>query len=191
MTAPAVDLRSHDLIDRIQAGDPDAFADLYARHRQRVFMFAYCRVKRREVAEDITQEVFVRALRAVGRFQTVGSVGGWLLMIARNIIVDRFKSKPFQMETLAADPGGQGVAEYRRYFDPEDSALTGLVAADVHAALAELTEEQRQALVLQFWHGMSMVEIGEVMGRNVPAVKSLLLRGRAAMLRQLAGATPC
>ncbi len=182
-----VEPNSHDLIASIQAGPPDAFAELYHRHRNAVYVFAYRRLRQREAAEDITQEVFTRALAAVHRFQTVGSVGGWLTMIARNLIADRFKSHTHRREVLWPEFFDADRADVRRYGNPEASAIAGATRSAVAAAMTALTADQQEALALRYWRGLSLAEMASAMGRSETAIKVLLLRARRSMARQLAG----
>lgn len=175
------------LIDRAQAGDIDAVADIYSRYVDLVFRYVQYRVGNRLVAEDITSEVFVRALKRIGSFTWQGrDLGAWLVTIARNLVVDHFKSGRYRLEvTTAVD-----LDETGRTKTVEDAAPGHVISAErahaVRAALAKLpTAEQRTVVRLRYYEQLSVAETARRMGINEGAIKALTYRAIQS-LRQLA-----
>lgn len=191
---PAAESRA--LVDRIQAGDPDAFADLYRQYHDVVFRFVQYRVGNRQLTEDITHDVFTRALRRIGDWTWQGKdVGAWLVTIARNRVADHFKSHYHRRTWLAGgelEVGDQGDDAYNglsggwfvdrsREGDPEGTAVGERAAAAIRAALAGLTEDQRTCVTLRFFDGLSVAQTAAAMGRNEAAVKSVQVRAIRAL----------
>jgi RNA polymerase sigma-70 factor (ECF subfamily) len=182
-----------ELVDRFNAGDPDAFELIFRRYHLQVFSFVYRRLGNRQMAEDLTQDVFVRALTRLDRFQWQGSdLAAWLVTIARNLVVDHFKSRRFRVEVLVGEhPETVGNGRRQRQLlssepDPEDAVISYLENVNLLSLLAELTEEQEEVLVLRYLRGMSISETAEAMGKGEAAVKAMTYRASGAMYRLLA-----
>ena len=177
------------LVDAAQAGDRDAFADLYRRYQPLVFNTIYRRTGRRELAADLTQDVFVRALRNLGSVTWQGrDIGAWLVVIARNIVVDHYKSHRYKRELPSEAPGViQGVdpIDTSREGDPAGALAQRELSETIAAAMSALTEEQRWCLQLRFFAEMSVAETARTMGKNEGAVKALQYRAVQALARLL------
>ena len=162
-----------------QAADSLALQGLYERHSHSVFRFCLSYLRNRDEAEDAAQTTFLYALRALRRGVVPSSEAAWLLKIARNVCLSRFDSvrrrgnleliqdPSVLAETAAAPPG-------------VDFDLMGL-----QAALEQLPQRQRQAILLREWQGLSYAEIGEELGLTVSAVETLLFRARRSLAREL------
>lgn len=147
--------------------DPALFGELYELHFERVYAFVARRVANREVAEDLTSEVFFKALTNLKSFEWRGvPFGAWLLRIAVNAIVDC--SKKHGREIAVDDP-------------PELSTRPGLEQVEDRARLYRLVDElpgeQRQVVVLRFAEQKSIREIAEKLGKSEGAIKQLQFRG--------------
>jgi RNA polymerase sigma-70 factor (ECF subfamily) len=147
--------------------DPGRFAELYEIHFERVYAFVARRVGDRDAAEDLTSDVFHKALANLKRFEWRGvPFGAWLLRIAVNAIVDR--SKRQGREIAVDDP-------------PELSIQPGLGQVDDRARLFRLVErlpeDQRHVVVMRFAEQKSIREIAQHLGRSEGAVKQLQFRG--------------
>jgi RNA polymerase sigma-70 factor (ECF subfamily) len=159
------------------AGDPRAFGELVARHRDRLWAVAIRTLGDREEAADALQDALLSAYRAAARFRGDSAVTTWLHRIVVNACLDRARrrqSRPTvplpEVETTAvrAAPGGS--------WDPDrETAVT------VWAALAQLPAEQRAPLVLLDIEGYSVAEIAEMLGIAEGTVKSRCARGRARL----------
>lgn len=169
------DLGVVDVVDRARDGDAGAFAELYDLYVDRVYRFVLYRVSGdRALAEDITSEVFVRALRKIKGFTWQGrDVGAWFLTIARNLVLDHFKSGRFRMEMVGADPG-EGDAT--KIVDPEDEALSRVSQADLYKAIHQLGNEQQEVIYWRFLQGYSVAEAAAAMDKTDGAIKALQYR---------------
>ncbi|WP_369384072.1 RNA polymerase sigma factor [Streptomyces sp. cg36] len=186
------------LVDRARCGDREAFADLYVRYRPQIYTYLLRRTHDRQLSEDLTGDVFVRALARISAFTWRGSdFGAWLATIARNRLLDHYKSARHQRETPTGDLSDHDVALGdigERVCD--DLARTSVVA-ELRTALAGLTPGQRECLWLRYWHDLSFPEIGARMNRSTNAAKVLKERAlqnlrtpdNRAALRQAASGT--
>ncbi len=158
------------LVERAQAGEAEAFGELYDRYADMVFRYLYHRVPDRQTAEDFTSETFVRALRRIDSLSFQGrDVGAWLVTIARNIVRDHVKSSRFRLEVATAD-----MRDADRATDgPEDAVLQGLTNEQLLACVAQLGDEQRECIALRFLQGLSVAETAAAMGKKDGAIKAL------------------
>lgn len=170
------------LVDRARTGDPDAFAELYDRYVERVYRFALYRVHGDvALAEDITSEVFVRVLRKIRDFTWQGrDVGAWLLTIARNLVLDHFKSGRFRLEVVGADPG-DGASD--QVVDPEDQALSRVSRTALYKAIQQLGTEQQEVIYWRFLQGYSVAETAAAMDKTDGAIKALQYRAVKALYK--------
>jgi RNA polymerase sigma-70 factor (ECF subfamily) len=173
------------------AGDEQALGALYDRWHGLVQGVVLRIVRHREDAEDVVEETFWQAWRQAGRFEpSRGAVQTWLLTIARSRALDRVRSlNRLREEPLDADDGGV-PAQQATERDPGMDAEASERRTIVLAALAELPLEQRQALELGYFRGLSQSEIAERTGQPLGTVKTRMrlamqkLRGRLQVLRE-------
>ena len=168
------------LVDRARAGDVDAFEALVLRYQTRIVNYASTMIRDAGEAEDVAQETFVRAYRALGQFRGDSSFKTWLYRIATNTArthlerqVRSARVSDYSLDD-AAQPLGAG--------DVPSGAATAeelLIARDaVDRALAELPEELRLAVILRDIEGLDYKEIAEVTGVPIGTVESRIFRGR-------------
>jgi RNA polymerase sigma-70 factor (ECF subfamily) len=174
---------SWDLVHSAQRGDTSAFARLYDRYVDVVFRYVLFRVGDRELAEDVTSETFLRALRRITSVSYQGrDVGAWFVTIARNLVLDHVKSSRFRLEVATAE-----VDDSRRVeFGPEQQVISKVTTAALLECVEKLGDDQRECIVLRFLQGLSVAETAEVMHRNEGAVKALQHRA----VRRLAQLLP-
>lgn len=175
------------LVDRAQSGDSDAFAQIYHRYLDQVFRFVYFRVGNRQVAEDLTAETFLRALRRIGSVTWQGrDLGAWLVTIARNLVADYFKSGRYRFEVSTGDVLDADDAQERGpEGSPEAAVVDHITNVALLAAVQRLNPEQRECIVLRFLQGFSVAETAQVMGKNEGAIKALQYRAVRALHRLL------
>jgi len=153
-------------------GDTSAFAALVRRHQAAVIRRAWQIVGEAEEAEDVAQETFVKAYRALDRFDPQRPFAPWLYRITTNTALNWLKRRrpeaELDEETLAADttPG------------PEAQAISAETAAQLRAAIAGLPPNYHAAIELRHFQGLSYQEIGEALGAPLSDVKSWLFRAR-------------
>jgi RNA polymerase sigma-70 factor (TIGR02952 family) len=172
------------LVELAQRGDGEAFGQLYDSYVEVVYRYIYVRVGSQHLAEDLTSETFVRALRAIGSFRWQGrDIAAWFITIARNLITDNAKSARFRMEVTTADmlDADEHVAA------PEEEVLQRMRDGRLLAAVRGLKPEQAECVVLRFLQGLSVAETAEVLGKSEGAVKQLQLRAVRALHKELAG----
>ena len=170
-----------DLVDRARTGDGEAFARLYDHYVDQIFGFVQYRVRDRHLAEDLTSDVFVRALRKLPEFQWQGvDIGAWLMTIARNRITDHFKSARVRLEHSTGeifDSPHQDTIDH-----PEAVALAKDLSETLTRAMDLLKDEHREVVFLRFVQGLSVAETAQALDRSEGAVKALQYRA----LRSLA-----
>ena len=159
--------------------DPSRFADLYDRHFDRVWAYVAHRVRDRDAAEDVTSEVFHKALAGLPRFEWRGApFGAWLLRIAANAIVDRAKRS------------AREVVDSDRV--PEGSSEPDMAVVDEWARIFRLVEElpadQRTVIVARYMEEQSVREVAARLNRSEGAVKQLQLRALQTLRARLEGA---
>ncbi len=169
-----------DLVLRATGGESEAFGALYGHYSELVYRYVYYRVGTHALAEDLTSETFLRALRRVSVFTWQGKdFGAWLVTIARNLILDHFKSSRYRLEVSTPELLDNGRWEE----GPERAVLDSLTNRALFAAVRALGNEQRECVVLRFLHGLSVAETAEVMGKNAGAVKALQYRAVRSLAR--------
>ena len=180
---PEVDTAAWDLVAAAQQGDQNAFGQLYDRYVDVVFRFILFRVSDRPLAEDLTSETFLRALRRISSVSYQGrDVGAWFVTIARNLVLDHVKSSRYRLEMTTADILDSSADDR----GPEHEVVEEATAAELMRCVAQLGRDQQECIMLRFMQGLSVSETAAVMGRNEGAVKALQHRA----VRRLAQLLP-
>jgi RNA polymerase sigma-70 factor (ECF subfamily) len=173
-----------ELVTKAQAGDGEAFGQLYDQYVDIVHRYIAYRVSNHSLAEDLTSETFLRALRRISSYTWQGrDFGAWLVTIARNLIADHFKSSRYKMELATSDLVEAGAD--RRLEGPENEVLAGITNAALFEAVKQLGSEQQECIVLRFLQGMSVAETAAILGKNENAIKALQYRAVKALGRLL------
>ena len=167
-----------DLVGRSKKGDLEAFNMIVERYQTLVFNVAARMLGNRASADDVTQETFISAYKAIGGFRG-GSLRAWLLRIASNACRDLFRAsrrRPEEsLDQALLNPSFQ-VASGEE--SPEQSALRGELGAEIQRAILSLPEDQRTILVLVDVQGLSYEEAAGAAGTSLGTVKSRLSRAR-------------
>ncbi len=168
------------LVGAARNGDPEAFGALFDHYHGPVYRYVAARVGRPSDAEDLAQLVFVKALEALPRYESRGvPFGGWLFRLARNVVIDHVRTRrehttlDLIVERSGDDAGPDELAVLRQEMD------------NVATALRRLTPEQREAIELRFFAGLSAREAAEAMGRQEGTIRGLQFRAIAALRREL------
>lgn len=177
---PATDQASEEaLVERARALDEDAWAEIYRRHAQQVYAYIYYRLGRQHTAEDLTADVFVKALAGIKGYAYRGTpLLAWLYRIAHNVTADHRKAAARWAQHYTPDEP-DGVEEKRDSLDALDDRR------DMLQAIRALTEEQQQVVILRFYHGMTSVEVAKVIDKPEGAVKALQARAVRSLRRIL------
>lgn len=171
------------LVLRAKAGDNDAFGTLYDRYLDLVYRYIYFRVGSHPLAEDLTSETFLRALRRITDFTWQGrDFGAWLVTIARNLVTDHFKSSRYRLEVTTAEVLDVPIDGAHI---PENAVVTAIINDRVLRAVRELNPEQQECVVLRFLHGLSLAETALIMGKKSGAIKALQFRAIRSLARAL------
>jgi RNA polymerase sigma-70 factor (ECF subfamily) len=167
-------------VERAKLGDPDAFGKIFDHFHGPVYRYIAARVSRPSDAEDLAQLVFVKALEALPRYEARGiPFGGWLFRLARNVVIDHVRTRrehttlDVVTEQATSDDGPDELAALRQELD------------SVAHALRRLTPEQREAIELRVFAGLSAKEAAEAMGRQEGTIRGLQFRAIAALRREL------
>jgi RNA polymerase sigma-70 factor (ECF subfamily) len=167
-----------------QAGDGEAFGELYDAYADLVHRYIAYRVGNYALAEDLTSETFLRALRRISTFTWQGrDFGAWLVTIARNLVADHYKSSRYKLEQPTPDLISAGADSEED--GPETAVLAGITNATLLAAVRQLGQEQQDCIVLRFLQGLSVAETAAILGKNEGAVKALQYRAVKALGRLL------
>jgi RNA polymerase sigma-70 factor (ECF subfamily) len=170
------------LVELAQNGDGEAFGQLYDTYVDTVYRYIYYRVSSRTLAEDLTSETFLRALRRVSTFTWQGrDFGAWLVTIARNLVADHFKSGRHRMEITTGEMLDSDETEE----SPETTVVAVLANQTLLAAVEQLNPQQQECVKLRFLQGLSVAETARIMGKNDGAVKTLQYRAVRTLARLL------
>jgi RNA polymerase sigma factor (sigma-70 family) len=153
--------------------------DLYERYGQQIFRFCHRQLRNREEAEDATQTTFLNAFRGLERGSAVEFESAWLYKIALNVCMSRQRSsrRRGRLELVGDLDAMQDRLPAR---DEDHDELFGL-----DLALRRMPEQQRRALLLREWQGLTYREIGQTLGLSQPAVETLLFRARQSLAEGL------
>jgi RNA polymerase sigma-70 factor (ECF subfamily) len=163
------------LLRRAGKGDQAAFLELYDRHRQPIFRFAYRLLGEVDIAEDVTHDCFLSLIRKPENFRPErASLRTYLFAAARNLALKHFRStgRETRLDEMTEEP------ELSPRHQPLRKLLDEELAAEVRRAVFSLAPLQREALVLFEYEGLSLNEIAEITGADLGAVKGRLFRAR-------------
>jgi RNA polymerase sigma-70 factor (ECF subfamily) len=181
------------LVERCRAGDSGAWDEIVREHTRRVYNFCYRSTGRVEDAQDLTQEVFIKAYRGLDQFQPErAAFTTWLTSIARNAVVDHFRRTKKDRLTDSIDASAaddERPGSELQIVDTNPSPQDRLDARDarekVEAALQHLSPEYREVLILRDLQDMDYAEIAALLKLPEGTVKSRISRGRAELARLL------
>lgn len=161
------------LVELATGGDAEAFGQLYDHYVTGIYRFIYYRVGSIGLAEDLTSDTFARALRAIQSFTWQGKdFGAWLTTIARNLIIDHYKSSRARLEMVTDTVPEKALAAP----GPEQSVLASLTNESLMAAVNNLPDDQRDCVLMRFIQGLSIAETAAALAKTEGAIKQLQLR---------------
>ncbi len=171
---------SEDLIARARRGDADAFQLLYEQHHRFILRFLYALVGEINLAEELTQETFVRAFTSIGNMRNEAQISTWLGGIAKNVASNSFRLRRRENYSREIENFPFRAAKGSNLLP--DAELLNLELHDViRDALNELSEDKRLVFVLKILQHKSYEEIAEITGSAIPKLKTDLYRAKAEM----------
>jgi RNA polymerase sigma-70 factor (ECF subfamily) len=173
-----MDTLERECVDRARAGDRAAFDLLVTRYERQIYSFAYRLMGDADDAQDVAQDTFVNAYRAIGRIRGPLNLSAWLHRIASNRGLDLLRRRQRLRWLPWAGPKHDHLRPCAPTDEPERSALSRETGVAVQRVLNRLAPRHRLVLLLREYEGLTCAEIGEVMGLSRAAVKSLLYRAR-------------
>jgi RNA polymerase sigma-70 factor (ECF subfamily) len=168
-------------------GDADSFNELVLRWERPIYALAYRTIGRDEDARDICQETFLRAFRSLPTFRGQAKFSSWLYRIALNLCRDWIRRE--RRTAFVQLPEGAEIAELAAQVEPvesiEDLVARRDLARVIERAMARLSDDQRTAIVLKEYHGLTFQEIADVVGCPLSTVKTRLYQGLSVLRREL------
>jgi RNA polymerase sigma-70 factor (ECF subfamily) len=186
--APRMTWTDEELVARSIRGDADSFNELVLRWERPIYALAYRTIGREEDARDVCQETFLRAFRALPAFRGQAKFSSWLYRIALNLCRDWMRRE--RRAPIVQTPEDVDLMDLATAAEPSES-IEDLVARKdmtrlVENAMTRLPEEQRTAIVLKEYHGLTFQEIADLMGCPLSTVKTRLYQGLTVLRRELA-----
>ena len=169
------------LLQRARLGDADAFAELYQDNVQAIYRYIVNRVNDIHLAEDLTGDVFTKALQGLNKYQDQGKpFVAWLYRIAHARVVDHYRKSGRRQPESDIDDESIRV-------DPEmDEGMDrGQMAQLIRAAIADLTDDQQQVVALRFMEGYRIEVVAQLMGKQPNAIKALQHRALRTLAKRL------
>ena len=189
------ELEDHELMQRYAGGDQRAFALLFDRHRRGLYNFLLRSCGRRDRADELVQDVFLRVIKSADNYEPTAKFSTWLYTIGRNLCIDAARSRSradiYSLQNSVGD--GEESAETHQARLVDDEARSGGVDTDrkvfrdrLQKALQTLPDKQREVFVLREISGLKFREIAEVLDTKVPTVKSRMRYALKALRGELA-----
>jgi RNA polymerase sigma-70 factor (ECF subfamily) len=173
-----------DLVARCRQGDDDAWRKLVDRFGQRVYAIAYHFTLKREDAEELSQEIFLKIFENLHRYDGGFPLVAWVLSVSRNLCIDRYRRK--KRENSFRFVSDEAVtALLKSEDDPASLALTKERTRMLFSALSEVSEDLAEILILRDLNGLAYDEIGKALELPEGTVKSRLFRARAEVARKI------
>ena len=177
-----------ELVALSMGGDVESFNQLVLRWERPIYALAYRVIGREDEARDVVQETFLRAFRGIGKFRGQAKFSSWVYRIALNLCRDWMRRE--RRAPLLPTPEGVDVVELAAAQGPVESIEDLVARKDLSRVVAEamtkLPEEQRTAIILKEYHGMTFQEIADLQGVPLSTVKTRLYQGLNVLRRHLA-----
>jgi RNA polymerase sigma-70 factor, ECF subfamily len=167
------------LARRAGAGEAEAFGVLYDRYVDAVYRYVFYRVRNEAEAEDVTSDVFMRALRAIPKYEPRQAFLAWLYRIARNAVIDRSRRQAARQQVSFEDALAHPNAD--QVVNPDAGLLAGSDASVVRVAMQQLTPLQQEILVLRYVEGYDTKTISKLVGKRDGTIRGIEFRALSAL----------
>jgi RNA polymerase sigma-70 factor (ECF subfamily) len=177
-----------ELVARATAGDLESFNQLVSRWERPIYALAYRTLNREEDARDVVQEAFLRAFRGLKGFKGEAKFSSWLYRITLNLCRDWIRKErraPIVQTPEGVDPVDMADEQASPTESVEDLVARREMSAAVARAMAELPEEQRTAIMMKEYHGLTFQEIADLLDCPLSTVKTRLYQGLSVLRRRL------
>jgi RNA polymerase sigma-70 factor (ECF subfamily) len=175
------------LVQQCLRGDGAAWEELVRRHSRRIFNLCYRFTNQRQEAEDLSQEVFMRVYKTLGSYRDIyGAFGTWVTSVTRNLLIDHYRrTRRDRLTDSMEDVTTQVESKESSGMRPDHSAAVTELGAHLQIALAKLSPDLREAVILRDLEGLDYSEIRQVLEVPEGTVKSRINRGRIELARVL------
>ena len=164
------ELTDEQLVVAYASGNNEAFDTLLLRHKGRLFNYIYQMVRDRDIADDLFQETFVKAITTIrqGRYNDMGKFSAWITRIARNLVIDSFRAEKSEA-VLSTDDSNFDILNRRELAEEtiEDAIIDLQIEDDLRRLIDELPDTQREVLDMRFYRDLSFKEIAEITGVSI------------------------
>jgi RNA polymerase sigma-70 factor (ECF subfamily) len=167
------------LARRAGSGEAEAFGVLYDRYVDAVYRYVFYRVRNEAEAEDVTSDVFMRALRAIPKYEPRQAFLAWLYRIARNAVIDRSRRQGARQQVSFEDALAHPNAD--QVVNPDAGLLAGSDASVVRVAMQQLTPLQQEILVLRYVEGYDTKTISKLVGKRDGTIRGIEFRALSAL----------
>jgi RNA polymerase sigma-70 factor (ECF subfamily) len=182
-----VGMTDEELVARSTGGDPESFNQLIKRWEKPIYALAYRTIGREDDARDVVQETFLRAFRGLSGFKGQAKFSSWLYRIALNLCRDWIRRQ--RRTPVVSAPDGVDLVELAGESESVESADEAVARKDLSRAVARamsvLPDDQRAAIVLKEYHGLTFQEIADLLGCPLSTVKTRLYQGLTVLRREL------
>lgn len=183
-----------ELVLATRSGSEEAFRELVLRYQRPVFSLILRMVRDRSLAEDLSQEAFVKAYRALGRFDPSRKFSSWLFKIAHNLTIDSIRRKRLHTQSLDQPIGsadgdlrlGDRIADHDQ-MAPDRAVESVDLGESLERAIAALRPEYREVVMLRFVEEMSYQEVAEILDLPLGTIKTYIHRARKELAELLGG----
>ena len=164
------ELADEKLVQLYRSGNNEAFDVLLSRYKDRLYSYILCAVHNPDVADDLFQETFVRAIMTIrqGRYREDGKFYAWLTRISHNLIVDQFRAEN-NMNCITPQEGDVDIFNQQRFATDsvESGIVTRQISSDVRRLVRNLPQTQREVVLMRFYQGLSFKEISQRTGVGI------------------------
>jgi RNA polymerase sigma-70 factor, ECF subfamily len=195
MDRPRTSTGDHELLERLRAGDEEAFVTLVGRHNRALFYVARSFVQSDAIAEEVVQDTWMAVVRGLSKFEGRSSIKTWLVRIAinraRSTGTRESRVLPLSASEAAVDPyrfdsNGHWITPPEYFLeDAEDRAIAALLSERIHSSLDNLPESQRQVVTLRDLEGLDSKEVCQLLKISEVNQRVLLHRGRSRLRQDL------